>query len=139
MTNHGVAAATGQMMQSLADARDELRTMERDHRRATEALLREVMEIADGIERMQRTVLPDQAVGLQAVVAQIHELLGAHDLVAFRPAVGSDVDGHTCEVIATVERPGLRPGTVTSLVRSGYRGGDRIVRRAGVEIVKEQA
>ncbi len=139
MTNHGVAAATGQMMQSLADARDELRTMERDHRRATEALLREVMEIADGIERMQQTVLPDQAVGLQAVVAQIHELLGAHDLVAFRPAVGSDVDGHTCEVIATVERPGLRPGTVTSLVRSGYRGGDRIVRRAGVEIVKEQA
>lgn len=139
MTDLTVAAATGQLMQSLADARDEIRTMERDHRRATDTLLREVMEIADGIERMQRTVPPDQAAGLQAVVAQIHELLGAHDLVSFRPAVGSDVDGHTCEVIATVERPGLRAGTVTTVIRSGYRGGDRVVRRAGVEIVKEQA
>lgn len=139
MTNLGLAAATGQLMQSLVDARDEIRTMERDHRRATETLLREVMEIADGIERMHRTVPPDQAAGFQAVAAQIHELLSARDLVAFRPALGGEVDGRTCEVIATVERPGLRAGTVTAVIRSGYRAGDRIVRRAGVEIVKEQA
>jgi molecular chaperone GrpE (heat shock protein) len=127
------------LMRALAETRDQVRVMERDHRRETEGLLVEVMDIADGVERMQKTLPPEIAAQLQAVVAQIQELLGARELVAYRPAVGSDVDGRTCEVMATVERSGLRPGTVTAVLRSGYRGGDRVVRRAGVEIVKEQA
>ena len=139
MSTKGVPASINDLMRALAESRDEVRVMQRDHRRATDALLREVMDIADGVERMQKTIPPDQATSLQAVVAQIHELLGSHELVAFRPAVGSDVDGRTCEVMATAARPGLRAGTVTAVVRSGYRGGDRVVRRAGVEIVKEQA
>ncbi len=139
MSAPGIAAETGALLRALADTRDEIRQKERDHRRTTDALLREVMDVADGVERLHKTMPPDQAIALQAVVAQIHELLASHELVAFRPAVGSDVDGRSCEVMATVERTGLRPGTVTAVIRSGYRGGDRIVRRAGVEIVKEQA
>ena len=50
-----VAAATGRLMRLLADARDETREMERSHRRTTDALLREIMEVGDGIERVQRT------------------------------------------------------------------------------------
>ena len=132
-------AEIGVLMRALSDRRDEIRLLEREHRRSAEGLLLEVMEVADGVERMQQVVSPDQAAALQAVVAQIHELLSSRELIAFRPVVGSDVDGRTCEVMATVETGGLRPGTVTAVVRSGYRGGDRIVRRAGVEIVKEPA
>ncbi len=137
MSGEGVPAEIGALMRALSEARDEIRNMEREHRRSAEALLREVMEVADGVERMQKSMPPDEAAALQAVVAQIHELLGSRELIAFRPAVGSDVDGRTCEVMATVETGGLRPGTVTAVIRSGYRGGDRVVRRAGVEIVKE--
>lgn len=139
MTTRGVSDGVADLMRALAESRDQIREMQRDHRREIEALLREVMDIGDGVERLQRTVSPEMSVQLQAVVAQVQELLGAQGVVAFRPAVGSDVDGRTCEVMSTVEKSGLRPGTVTTVIRSGYRGGDRVVRRAGVEIVKERA
>ena len=138
MSGNGVPASISDLMRALAESRDEVRDLERVHRRATEVVLREIMDIADGVERIQKSVPHDQATALHAVIAQIQELLGSHELVVFRPAVGSDVDGRTCEVMATVERSGLRAGTVTAVIRSGYRGGDRVVRRAGVEIVKEQ-
>lgn len=139
MTTPSVSAGIADLMRALAEARDQVRDMQRDHRRETEGLLREVMDIGDGVERLQKTLPPEVAVQLQAVVAQVQEFLGGRGVVAFRPSVGSDVDGRTCEVMATVERAGLRPGTVTTVIRSGYRGADRVIRRAGVEIVKEQA
>lgn len=126
------------LMRRAAEARELAETSEREHRRDMEAVLREVMEVGDGVERLRRGAPDAQSTALGAVVAQIQELLAAHGLVAFRPAVGSQIDGRTSEVMATVDEPGLRAGMVTAVVRSGYRSGERVVRRAGVEAVKEQ-
>ena len=139
MSGADVRASIGSLMQSIAAAEEAVGDQERSHRREIEGLLREVMDIADSLERMQRTATPAEAASLQAVVAQVQELLSSRSILAFRPAVGSQVDGRLCEVMATVVRPGMTPGTVTYVVRSGYRGGERIIRRAGVETVKEQA
>ena len=82
----------------------------RDHRRATDTLLREVMDVADGIERMHKPCRLTRRSRSRLSSHRSTSCSRAHELVAFRPAVGSDVDGHSCEVIATVERPGLRAG-----------------------------
>jgi molecular chaperone GrpE (heat shock protein) len=136
VTGPDIQGSVSALLNEIAAQAEQLTDQERDHRRAIDSLLRHVLEIADGIERMQ-VAQPAAAAGLQALGAQVQELLADQGLAAFRPAVGSEADGRTCEVLATVATPGLRPGTVTSVIRTGYRGGDRIVRRAGVEIVRE--
>ena len=110
---------------------------QRDRRRERDEILREVLEIADGIERLQFSANPEVGSALATVLVQVNELLLGHDLVSFRPKLGDVVDGRTCEVMASVSIPGLRPGAVTRVLRAGYKLGDRTIRRAGVEVVKE--
>lgn len=137
MTEHNVQNAVHTLLNEVVARKEEINDQKREHLSTIDALMRQVIEISDGIERIQ-VALPIVAPSLQAVIAQVHELLADQGLISFRPAVGSEVDGRTSEVLATVSNPGLRPGTVTSVVRSGYRGEDRLIRRAGVEIVREQ-
>lgn len=130
-------AAISELMVYGADLRDRIEQGERDHRRELDALLREIAEIADGMERLRAVATPEAAQLLVAVAKQVEELLVGHGVSGYRPTVGDQVDGLTCDVMATVTNQSLRAGTVTRVLRDGYRQGERLVRRAGVEVVKE--
>lgn len=137
MSIHGLQPAIASLTRERAELVAQLQDAERDHRRELDAFLREIVEIADGVERLRAVAGPEVGSQLGTVGQQIEELLLGHGVSAFRPAPGDMVDGLTCEVMATLVRPGLRAGTVSRVLRAGYRHGERIIRRAGVEVVKE--
>jgi molecular chaperone GrpE (heat shock protein) len=116
---------------------EELEAAARDRRREHDRIIREIVEIADGIERLSWKAPPGTTEMLGSILQQIHEVLLAQGISNFRPKVGDLVDGKTCEVMATTEAQGLRAGAVSRVLRAGYQMGDRVVRRAGVEVVKE--
>jgi molecular chaperone GrpE (heat shock protein) len=117
--------------------RERIDDAERNHRRELHGLIGEIVEIADGVERLRAVATPEAAAQLGTVLQQVEELLVGHGVSVYRPAVGDQVDGLACDVMATVTNPNLRAGTVTRVLRAGYRQSERVVRRAGVEVVKE--
>lgn len=120
-----------------AGLRDRIDDAERNHRRELDGLIGEIAEIADGLARLRAVATPAAAAQLGTVLQQVEELLAGHGVSVFRPAVGDQVDGLACDVIATVTDPNLLAGAITRVLQAGYRQGDRVVRRAGVEVVKE--
>ena len=137
MTDHELRRSVEELMAGQADLRTKAEDVERSHRRDRDNLLRQILEIADGVERSRALSRGECTNFLDAIAQQIEETVVDQGLVAFRPTVGEQVSGLTHEVMATVVNAALRPGSITRLIRAGYRDGQRIVRRAGVEIVKE--
>lgn len=124
-------------MRGRAALAEELEVATRDRRRDHDRVLREIVEVADGIERLRWSAQPETSEMLGSILQQIQEVLAGQGVSTYRPGVGDVVDGRTCEVMATTSGAGLRAGAVTRVLRAGYEMGDRIIRRAGVEVVKE--
>jgi molecular chaperone GrpE (heat shock protein) len=141
VTSAGIEGSVRSAVESLyidnSRLREQLDDMNREHRRDRDALLREVIEIADGVERLRMMADAESGMQLGAILLQLEEFLTGQGLSAFRPAIGDSVDGRDSEVMATITGAGLRPGMVTRVLRPGYRQAGRMVRRAGVETVKE--
>lgn len=128
--------AIARLMQGSVDRDIALEDMQRAHQQQVDAMLRELIEVADGIARSKSADDRDLRALINAIEGQVNEALTDLGIERFRPAVGDLASGVDQEVMASKPVPSVRPGTITRVIRDGYRIDGRVIRRAGTEVAK---
>lgn len=117
-----------------------LREMADERKYASIDLMRDLLAVADNLERAIEAAERDGASGallegVRMVLAQFNAILGQHHCQKMEP-IGQPFDPNLHEAVmqeASSEHP---PGTVTRVVRTGYQLHDRVVRPAQVFVSK---
>ena len=101
-----------------------------------DALLRDWLEVVDGLERAERQH-PEGAVadGLRAVRDQMASVLERHGVHRFG-AAGEPFDPARHEAITVVETDELPERAIADVLRSGYARGDDVLRPAQVVVAR---
>lgn len=121
------------LMRHVASLEIRIEDLERQQERSFARIVEYLFEIADSVDRLLATDAPSVD-GLMGLRRQVSEFLGAEQVHAFRPVIGERADPSTIEVVATTQGGSEAPGTVVQVFHDGYQRGDRILRRAGIEI-----
>ena len=126
-----------------ADFLNYRRRMERDQANWAKAargdLMKGFLEVFDTLElarasaEREETGLADLRNGLDMVLRRLKDTLAAQGIESVG-AVGAPYDPTTCEAIGEDDMPDAEPGTVTRVLRAGYRMGDRLLRPALVRV-----
>ncbi|MBM4004382.1 MAG: nucleotide exchange factor GrpE [Planctomycetes bacterium] len=114
------------------------REMEDERRYAALVLVRDVLNVADNLQRAitvaEQSAHSDSLLaGVKMVAVQLNAYLEQHHCVAI-PTVGTLFDPNLHEAIAQEPSREFPTGTVTREARSGYRLYDRVVRPAQVMV-----
>lgn len=108
--------------------------------RARDEVLREVLEVADNLERAAQAA--EGATNVQAVADGVRLVLRSFEDMAARlglerlASVGERFDPMLHEAIQQVESADHEPGTIVTAVQPGYRIAGRLVRPAMVVVAK---
>ena len=107
---------------------------------ARERVLRDVLEIADNLERAAAMTGPGGAVdgaavlkGVTLVLRVLQQKLERHDVKPFE-AKGEPFDPRVHEAISRVESADVPSGSVAVELQKGYRIGDKLLRAAMVSV-----
>jgi molecular chaperone GrpE len=119
------------------------REVEEARRSAEESVLLEIIGFLDDLERgldSARSAGADAAwtQGIELVAQRMRDVLGRAGVVILDP-LGKPFDPREHEAMLELESPGAAPGTVTAVIRNGYRRGDRILRAARVAVAGENS
>jgi len=123
-----------------------LRAQERQHRiardqaqTAQEALLADVLSIADNLERTLSVADENTPIwqGVAIAHSDVMQLLRKHGIERVE-AGAPQFDPHWQEAIAVVSagERGVEPGTVVEVMQSGYRRGEQLFRPARVVVAQ---
>lgn len=134
------------------------RQSETDRRFAVQGLAKELLDVADNMDRAlaalpsetraaaeegvapasaaespAATALHQLAVGLSMTGRALAKVMGKHGVVRFDPAVGDALDPHAMHALFQLPCPeGREKGTVAVVTKPGYKLHDRIIRPAEV-------
>jgi molecular chaperone GrpE len=117
------------------------RDAEEGRRAAEDRLLRDVIDVLDDLDRAigaaQETGAEEKwLAGVQLVASKLREMLTRYGVTPIE-ALGRPFDPHEQEALLEVDAPeGRAPGEVASVVRTGYRRGDRVLRPARVAVAR---
>lgn len=136
MSNGDLRSAITGLMKGSVDRDIALEDLQRAHQQQMDAVLREFIEVADGIARSKSADDRHLRDLINAIEDQVDEALVGLGVTKFRPTIGKLAGGVEQEVMSSRPVPGVRPGTITRVIRDGYRNGDRVIRRAGTEVAK---
>ena len=107
---------------------------------AREAVLRDMLEVADNLERASAQapgngVVDGAAVlkGVSLVLRLFQQKLERYEVKPF-PAAGQPFDPHLHEAISRVESADVPAGSVAAELQKGYKVGDRLLRPAMVSV-----
>ena len=119
------------------------REVEEARRSAEESVLLEIIGFLDDLERgldSARSAGAEAAwtQGIELVAQRMRDVLGRAGVVILDP-LGKPFDPREHEAMLELESPGAAPGTVTAVIRKGYRRGDRILRAARVAVAGENS
>ncbi len=134
------------------------RQSENDRRFAVQSFVKDLLDVADNMDRALAALPPDVAaaaeagtqpegaqgaavtlhqlaVGLSMTAKALHKSLGKHGVVRFNPAPGDALDPHSMAALFQVPMPDKEKGTVAVVTKCGYRLHDRVIRPAEVGTV----
>ncbi|WP_324339906.1 nucleotide exchange factor GrpE [Baekduia sp.] len=112
------------------------RELERRTAEATDAIVRDWLEVADSIERALASGTDGSTgEGLRAVAEQIAATL-AREGVARVGTPGERFDPERHDAVDVRVTPGVADQTILDVVRSGYVRGDRVLRPAQVVVAR---
>jgi len=142
------------MLRALADAENTRRRAERERdegrQYAVTSFAREMLNVADNLNRALQSIPDDvraqvgtqvKAVldGVEATERQMIATLERHGVRKIETA-GAKFDPHLHQAIAEVPSEGRPPGTIVSVVQTGYVIADRLLRPAMVTVAaRDQA
>ena len=110
------------------------REVERRTTEATDALVRDWLEVVDSVDRALRMEAEGPLLaGMRAVLEQIESVL-AREGVQRTGTPGERFDPERHEAISVQEAPGAEDRTILDVARSGYTRGDRVLRPAQVVV-----
>ena len=95
-----------------------------------------LLEIVDDLERLLQSADEETSPLIDGARFVHQKLLGLLDKEDVRPfeAVGEQFDPTVHEVVATIPADGKEEGTITQVVRRGYKFKDDLLRPAGVVV-----
>ena len=118
------------------------RDVESAHKFALEKFARDILAVADGLERGLAT-LPESDAALQSAregtsltLKLLMDVLGKYQIEAIDPA-GKVFDPQQHEAMAMVPMPGAAPNSIIEVVQKGYTLNGRLLRPAMVVVAKE--
>jgi molecular chaperone GrpE len=136
------------MLRALADAENTRRRAERERdesrQYAVTSFARDMLNVADNLNRALQSI-PDEARaqagaqvkavldGVEATERQMLAILERHGVRKTETA-GAKFDPHLHQAIAEVPSEGRPPGTIVSVVQTGYVIADRLLRPAMVTV-----
>jgi len=136
------------MLRALADAENTRRRAERERdesrQYAVTSFARDMLNVADNLNRALQSI-PDEAranitpqvkavlEGVEATERQLLATLERHGVRKIETA-GAKFDPHLHQAIAEVPSEGRSPGTIISVVQTGYTIADRLLRPAMVTV-----
>jgi molecular chaperone GrpE len=101
-----------------------------------ERILKDVLEIADSLERAATTSATDASAvqkGVELVLRVLQQKLERHEVRAF-PSKGETFDPRLHNAISRVESDDVPAGAVAVELQKGYRIGDKLLREAMVSV-----
>lgn len=123
------------LMRAQADALDELDRVKRQARIDRDRWLGDVLDIVDAAELAAvRLRDPEAKEVFTAMAAKVGLVLQNAGLQAIAFERGSEPPLGEMDVLGTVEDPDLPELAVVRTVRRGLKDGDRVIRKAGVEV-----
>jgi molecular chaperone GrpE len=110
------------------------RELDRRTTEATDALIRDWLEVVDSVDRALRMEADGPLVaGMRAVLEQIESVL-AREGVQRTGMPGERFDPERHEAISVQESPDAEDRTIVDVARSGFMRGDRVLRPAQVVV-----
>lgn len=108
---------------------------------AREAVLRDMLEVADNLERASTQTAAGNGVvdgaavlkGVSLVLRLFQQKLERYEVKPF-PAAGQPFDPHLHEAISRVESAEVPAGSVAAELQKGYKVGERLLRPAMVSV-----
>ena len=142
-----VAALKDRLLRSMADAENMRKRAERERNDAAQygmaRFARDLLSVSDNLSRAL-AALPEEAraqandalrgviEGVEATERELQSVLGRHGVKRIE-AEGARFDPNLHQAIAEVPSPGA-PGTVVTVVQTGYTIGERLLRPAMVTV-----
>lgn len=109
---------------------------EEEQKRATEKLVRKLLEVSDNLTRALETDEDaDIREGVEATNRQLEDILSGENVTKFEPSPGDDVDPQRHEVLLQVESD-QPDGTIVDVHRPGYEIAEKVLRTAQVTVSK---
>lgn len=109
---------------------------EEEQKRATEKLVRKLLEVSDNLTRALETDEDaDIREGVEATNRQLEDILLGENVTKFEPSPGDDVDPQRHEVLLQVESE-QPDGTIVDVHRPGYEIAEKVLRTAQVTVSK---
>jgi molecular chaperone GrpE len=145
-----VAALKDRALRAMADTENLRKRAEREKTDATQYAItrfaRDILSVADNLGRALQAVSPEERAelvaghkavieGVEATERELQAIFSRNGVKPIDPK-GEKFDPHFHQAIAEVPGSGQAPGTVVSVVQTGYRIGDRLLRPAMVTVAK---
>jgi molecular chaperone GrpE len=144
-----VAALRDQLLRALAEAENQRRRGQREReeavRYAAAPMLRELLPVADNLQRALESVPADAAKrddalrtlleGVQLTQRELQAVFERHGIVRLDP-IGERLNPHHHEAMFEVPDPQQPSGTIVQVVEPGYLLHDRLLRPARVGVAK---
>jgi len=130
------------LLRALADFDNYRRRTERDRATAAQSGKRDVivslLAVLDDFDRALQHMgdAPlSVAQGMEAIQRNLIAVLERNGVTRFN-SVGETFDPHFHDAIGTVPSDGMKPGTITEELQSGYKWGDEVLRPARVRVAQ---
>ena len=144
-----VAELRDQLLRALAEGENQRRRGQREReeavRYAAAPMLRELVPVADNLQRALESVPPDAAErddtlrtlleGVQLTQRELQAVFERHGIVRLDP-MGERLNPHHHEAMFEVPDPSQPSGTVVQVIQPGYLLHDRLLRAAQVGVAK---
>ncbi len=145
-----VASLKDRVLRGLADTENLRKRAEREAKDARDYAItkfaRDIVSVADNLARALQAVPAEERAalesghkavmeGVEATERELTAVLGRHGVTQIDPQ-GEKFDPHFHQAIAEVPGSGQAPGTVVSVVQTGYRIGERLLRPAMVTVAR---
>jgi molecular chaperone GrpE len=140
-------------LRALAEVENVRKRLERERDEAkaysVARFARDLLTVADNLSRALQASPPElraraddslKAVfdGVEATERELKAVLARHGVKEIE-ATGNRFDPHLHQAIAEVPAPGAEPGSVVTVVQSGYTIGERLLRPAMVTVARKDA
>jgi len=138
-----------QLLRALAEAENQRRRSQREReeavRYAAAPMLRELLPVADNLQRALESVAPEAAErddtlktlleGVQLTQRELQAVFERHGIVRLDP-MGERLNPHHHEAMFEVPDPNRPSGTIVQVIEPGYLLHDRLLRPARVGVAK---
>ncbi|TCS43245.1 nucleotide exchange factor GrpE [Reinekea marinisedimentorum] len=139
------SAAQDQYIRAEAEMANLRRRVEKDvenaHKFGQEKLSKELLGIADNLERALQSTESDAAdinairEGVELTLKGLVDVFGKFNIVAVDP-IGEPFDPQLHQAMSMVENPDVEPNTVIAVMQKGYQLNGRLIRPAMVMVSK---